>query len=649
MFSSAPIYKRLPGSMSVIAWLVVFLLVGCKRGDLRGPESGITIEALRAMKESPLMAEYVKTNKLPPVEERIPVEPLIIKPSEQSGVYGGTWNFDVVNRRDVNLVYHISNPSFLRWSNDGYHFEPYLCKNYKMSTDGRTWTIYLRKGVKWSDGHPFTTEDVKFWYENDVLNQDINPLPKEELQIEEQMGKIEIIDDYTFRVIFPVSYKGFYERLTSLVLFYVPSHYMKQFHINFASKDELNRQMQIAGVKKWSELYKRMERWYLGFLNPDAPSLRPWILSKESSSPNTYEFVRNPYYWAVDTEGRQLPYIDKIAVHVISNAEVLTLKTIAGDFDFQWNRLDFRDYPLYKENAAKHGYRLLTWPQDRGSDLSLYINDNCIHPTIGPLLQELRFRIALSLAINRNELNLLFYKNVGVPRQATAAESTPFYVEDYSRRFAEYDVQKANRILDSLGLIRRDEEGYRLSRDGFPIQLLIETDVAGTTLDILETICEYWRAIGIKAEAKVVEGSLLTERTKSSQIMIQARPLGSFLPPVPEFSSNYIAPLFGMWKLTNGKNGERPTPEFMHLIKLWEQKRNCTVEEEVEIYKKIYEIFANNVWVIGLVGEIPAILAEKNYFMNVPEKSLYSYARGRRLGLSLPEQFWINPLLKELK
>ena len=589
-----------------------------------------------------MLTELVRAGKLPPLEQRLPQEPLVVKPYQQAGVHGGAWHFDVTSRRDVNLAYHIVTPSFFRWAEDGYHFEPYLCRDFHLSGDARVWTIRLRKGVRWSDGHPFTTEDVRFWYEDDVLNKDLNPLPKEELQIDGQLGKIEIVDDSTFRVVFPSPYRGFYQHMTSIVLFYVPSHYMKQFHPKYADRGDLEQRLTRAGIKKWSELYKRTERWYLGYLDPDVPTLRPWILSKESSSPNIYEFVRNPYYWAVDTDGRQLPYIDRVIVHVTSNEQVLAMKTIAGDFDFQWGRLEFRDFPLLKENAAKHGYQLLTWPQDRGSDIALYIDFNCTHSTIGPLLRDRRFRIALSLAINREELNLLFYKNVGVPRQATAAESTPFYVPEFARAYAQYDVRQANAMLDELGLTRRDAEGFRLDREGNPIHLLIESVTAGNTLDILQTTSEYWQAIGVKAEVRVVEGSLMTERTRSGEVMIQARPMGSFAPPVPDFNSNYVAPLFGMWKQTNRKKGEEPTAEFKRLIVLSEQRKDCSVEEEVEVFKQIYKLYADNVWMIGLVGEIPALLAKKEYFMNVPEKCLYSYARGRRLGLTLPEQYWID-------
>ena len=640
-------YHHHRAPLRALQWFILISLLGCLEGNPKYSEDEISLQKLQTLKESPSLTELVNQDKLPPLNERLPQEPLIINPYGQCGVHGGTWHFDVIARRDVNLVYQISNPSFLRWSKDGYHFEPYLCKEYTMSDDGKVWTFYLRKGVKWSDGHPFTTEDVRFWYEDDAMNKDINPLPKEELQIDGRVGKIDITNDYIFRITFPIPYKGFYMRMTSIVLFYVPSHYMKQFHIKYAQKEELEKRMSKVGVRKWSELYKRMERWSLGFLDPNIPSLRPWVLSNESSSPNTYEFIRNPYYWAVDTEGKQLPYIDKIAVHVTSNDQVVAMKTIAGDFDFQWSRLEFRDYPLLEENAKKRGYQLLTWPQDRGSDLALYFNYNNNHPILGPLIRELRFRIALSLAINRDELNLLFYKNCGVPRQATASESTPFFVAEYAKVFAEYDIRKANKLLDDLNLTKRNTEGFRLCSDGNPIHLMIETTTAGTTIDILQMICEYWQAIGIQAEARVVEGSLLTERTKSAEVMIQARPMGSFVPPIIDFSGNYIAPMYGRWKQSAGNRGEEPTEEFKQLILLSDRLKNCTVEEEVEIYKQIYGLYSKNVWMIGLVGEIPALLAKKNYFKNVPEKSLYSYARGRRLGLGLPEQFWINPVEKE--
>ncbi len=605
-------------------------------------ENSISIEELTKLKESPVLVKMVQNGTIPELEKRLPDDPMIIEPLNMPGNHGGIWHFDAISKRDVNLVYHISNPSFLRWDKDGVNVVEHLCRKYEVSDEGKVWTVYLRRGVKWSDGHPFTTEAVRFWYEDDALNRDINPIPKEELLIGEKFGKIEIIDVYTFRVVFPKANWGFYQRLTSIVLFYAPGHYMKQFHIKYADPAELEEKMEQSGVKKWSELYKKMDRWALGFLNPERPSLRPWTLQENSNSPNTFEFARNPFYWVVDTAGKQLPYIDKIQVTVTSNDQVLAMNTIAGKFDFQWRRLNFKEYPLLKENAKKHNYELLTWPQDRGSDIALYCNYNCRHPLMGPLLRDKRFRIALSQAINRNELNLLFYKNIGVPRQATAAETTPFYEKENAEKYITYSIKMANKLLDELGLTKRDSEGFRLDKDGNEIYLLVECVASGNTVDILQIVCEYWRKAGIKADARIIEGSLLTQRTKSAEVMIQARPIGSFNPPTPHSSSMYFAPLFGLWKNTSGKQGLKPETEFFELIRLGDKLKQSSIEEGIEVLKNIYRLYAENIWVIGLVGEVPALLAKNDYFMNVPDKSLYSYARGRRLGLTLPEQYWID-------
>ncbi|UCH09434.1 MAG: ABC transporter substrate-binding protein [Fidelibacterota bacterium] len=589
-----------------------------------------------------MLARKVAAGELPPLSERLPEEPLVIQPDPQAGVYGGTWHFDVINRRDVNLVYHISNPSFLRWDRDGIRTLPHLCKDFNVSGDGRVWTFHLRKGVKWSDGEPFTIEDVRFWYEDDTMNRDINPTPRPELQISGESGEVRIVDDLTFQVVFPDSNRGFHQNMTTIILFFGPSHYLKQFHVDHADPIELDQRIKAVGVQKWSELFKRMDRWYDGFYNPDRPTLRPWMLSKGRSSPNTFVFERNPYYWAVDTDGRQLPYIDSIMVQVVSNDQVLAMKTIAGDFDFQWRRLDFKDYPLLKENEERHDYTLLTWPQDRGSDATLYLNYTCTHPVVGPLLRDRRFRIALSQAINRDELNLLFYKNIGVPRQATAAEVTPYFVPEHAQAYASYDPAEANRLLDEMGLTTRDKAGYRSSPSGESFFLFVETSDLDR-VDMLQIVCEHWRAVGINAEVRVTEGSLLITRTQSGEIMIQCRPHGSFIPPTVSGRSDYIAPLYGLWHGTSGQQGQEPTKEFKQLYLLGEQRRKSDVDEEIVIMKRVYQLYAENVWAIGLVGEVPALLARKNYFMNVPDKSLYSYARGRRLQLSLPEQYWMDP------
>jgi len=607
-----------------------------------------TFEKLRSMRESPMLTELVDEGLLPPLADRVPNEPLVIEPHDEVGVHGGVWRFDITRRRDVNLVYHIGNPSFLRWNLDATRPVPHFCRDYDVSNDGKIWTIYLRKGVKWSDGHPFTTEDVRFWYEDDALNRDINPIPKQELQVGNQYGQIEILDDYAFRVVFPDSNKSFFRELIKIVLFYAPSHYLKQYHIKYADQNKLEQEMEKAGVKKWSELYKKKSRWYLGFLNPNCPSMRPWLLTNSRGSPDIYEFVRNPFYWVVDQVGKQLPYIDRVLVKLSSNEEVLAMNTIAGAFDFQWRRLNFKDYPLLKENTTKKKYELLTWPQDRCSDVALYVNQNCLHPTAGPLLRERDFRAALSMAINREELNLLFYRNIGKPRQATAAEATPFFVPEYAHAYVEYDPIRANQFLDKLGLAKRDENGFRVDKKGETILILIETTLSGNVVDILQIVSEFWQKIGILADFKVIEGSLLTERTKSGQVMIQARPMGSFSPPLSGAiaSGNYIAPRVGLWYNTLGKEGDEPGKELLKLIRLAERRQKSDLVEEVEVMKRIYELYSQNVWAIGLVGEVPALLAKKHYFRNVPEKTLYSYTRGRRLRHTLPEQYWIDPRMK---
>jgi peptide/nickel transport system substrate-binding protein len=602
------------------------------------------IEQLRSLKESPIVSDMVEAGKLPPLRERLPDDPLVITPYEEPGIYGGTWHFDVVSRRDVNLVYNITNPSFLRWGRDGIHITPFFCKDYKMSEDGRVWTIYLRKGVKWSDGHPFTSEDVRFWYEDDAMNLDINRTPKIELMVDRQLGKIKIVDDYTFQVIFPECHKGFHKYMTSIVVFYSPSHYLKQFHEKYADKEDLERRMKESGIKKWSELFIKMDRWFQGYHNPDRPTMRPWVISKRTNSPNMFEFVRNPYFWAVDTSGRQLPYLDKIVVNIASNLQVLAMKTISGDFDFQWRRLNFKDYPILKENEKKHNYEVLLWPQDRGSDIALFINYNCTHPVAGPLLRERKFRIALSLAINRDELNLLFYRGIGKSRQATAAEIVPFFVSEYAEKYAQYDKNEASRLLDEIGLSKRDENGFRLDKEENPILLFIETpDV--NKVDVLQIVSEYWKSIGLKTELKIVEGSLMIKRTHSAKVMIQARPFGSF-DRGTHTRSSYYAPLYGLWKSSNGKQGEEPIPVFKRIAWIDDQLIKSSMHEEIDLYKQLHKIYSENIWIIGLVGEIPAILAKKNYFRNVPKKSLYSYSRGRRLQLTQPEQYWIDPTRK---
>ncbi|HPD39469.1 MAG TPA: ABC transporter substrate-binding protein, partial [Mesotoga infera] len=490
--------------------------------------------ALAGYNESPMLADLVKEGKLPPVEERLPDNPLVVVPYEEIGEYGGTWrSADIAMSSETHFM-PLSTEPLIRWNREGNAVEANVAESWEVSEDGKTFTFNLRKGIKWSDGVPLTADDIIFWYE-DILNQkELTPSIPGWLK-----ALISVRKDGDYVVIFEFSkpYPLFLENMANLGggrydAIIQPKHYLIKYHPSYTSQDELDALAKEAGFDTWYAHFD-FKRHFMKCTN--VPVLSAWNLVSVSETEQL--LTRNPYYWKVDTEGNQLPYIDRVINEVVLNAETLTMKTVAGAYDFQPYRLSLADYSLFKENEEKGGYKVLLWDTALGSNLAIMPNLNSTDPYKHELFNNLNFRIALSLAINREEINDLCYLGLAVPRQATIIDGCPYYTEGLEELYAEYDPKRASEILDSIGLDKKNSDGYRLRPDGSVLELTIfTTDMTlyGPWVDVVDLISTYFNKVGIKTAYDVLSSTLYSQRRNSTDFDIITWAWGRGLHPLLE-------------------------------------------------------------------------------------------------------------------
>ena len=495
-----------------------------------------------AAKEAPELAELVKLGKLPPVEERLPDAPLVVEPVEEIGRYGGTLNRTYFGTSDAAGWERLTREPLIGWDREYVQLRPNVARAWEVLEDGRVFVFHLRKGMKWSDGTPFTADDILFWYEDIILNKELNPVPPSLWSFKGELLQVEKIDDYTVKISFSEPYGWFPYQLAEFGNIYAPKHYLKQFHINYADQEELERQTREAGFSTWNQLFTDKNS---AFNNPDYPVITAWKVDARPSA--RFVASRNPYYWKVDPEGNQLPYIDRVSQQLISDTELMVMKAISGEIDFQIRHFHNRwlDFPLLMQNAESGKYRVLLWNSDYAGAAVLYFNLNTKNPVLRPLFNDSRFRRALSLAIDRDEINELVFLGAGAPQQPFLTPGSPAYDESTARRYTEYDPARANELLDEIGLTQRDSAGYRLSPDGQPIVINIEvrSGVSQEQVTTAELFADYWSKVGIRAVVKAGEKPLETRKEAGEHdVMMQDASGGMYPCSKPTGTSPFSPP-----------------------------------------------------------------------------------------------------------
>jgi peptide/nickel transport system substrate-binding protein len=608
----------------------------------------------KKLQEAPQLAEQVKAGKLPPVEQRVPSEPLVLQPLRSVGKYGGIWRRGFLGPGDSENGNRLrSGDKLIFFDATGTQMRPSVAKGWQVSEDGKTTTIFLRKGMKWSDGSPFTADDFVFWFEDIYSNKDIVSSPAPELAVKGKPGRIVKVDETTVRFEFDEPYHlflnllagdtqigGGHSRLQSdgrMLGLYAPGHYLKQFLPKYSSLDQVTEKAKAAGYKTWVEYLRVRGDWRF---NTELPTVSAWKMVQPINT-QMWVLERNPYFWTVDTAGNQLPYLDRIQLALAENPEVINLRAIAGEYDFMERFIDLSKLPVFLDNAQKGNYKVALDKGFSGGDSLIVLNhafrgDAEIAKWIG----NTEFRRALALAIDRDQLNEAFWLGLGVPGSAAPAEIMPESPgPDWRKTWATFDKAKANAMLDKLGLTKKDSEGYRLRTDNgerLRFQIDVVQSLTPTWPAQAEMIVQQWRAVGIAADTKLFERGLFYTRVRNDQHQMTIFSNGGsesmYLYSVPVLptdpQSSQLGAAHAKWFVSNGADGLKP--ENAEMIRAFELFRSASLqktEERNKIAQEIWKIHLDQVFSIGIVGQSPANMGTRvvsNKLENVPERTCIS-------------------------
>lgn len=617
--------------------LVIFIMILCV-SIMLGTVS-LLARTKMVYKEAPMLSSLVKEGALPPVEQRLPKEPLVVGPGVlipeehlkfEIGEYGGMMRYATARTDCCAELYDavaeppLMTPGKLRAGKGVEDIKPNLLKKFSTSEGKRVITFYLREGMKWSDGHPVTTEDVRFWYEDVILNKELTPVFPRILRSGNRLDgkpmKLEVLGPYIFRMKFSepglavLDWLSQYGTNWSSIL--RPKHYLKQFHPRYTPWEKLDPILKKEGLSReeWWKLFQQKDEGTLGWgmvkaVNPDYPTLSPWKLEKRA--PGVVTYVRNPFYWKVDKEGNQLPYIDRLRIEIVSNSEAVTMKILSGEVDWAREYASMVNLPLYKENEKRGGFRVV-FLNMHVAPIGIYFNFTHPDPVWRKVVNDVRFRKALNIAIDHKKIVDVVYKGFA---------KVPTIIP------AEYNPAEANRLLDEVGLNKRDTEGWRLGPDGKRFILYLE--VPGGFSPEVDALCdllvEYWQDVGIKTIFKTVEASLYWTRAQGNDLyMVMGWAHTGYWRDTP-LPSDFLpnnSRLWWQWHETLGKEGEEPAPWAKRLWEITDKAASLTLpsQEMQKLKDEIFRLLYENVPFVLPVdyGIYPLIGSIK--LGNVPDK-----------------------------
>ncbi len=620
-------------------------------GLIAGP--ALAADPLPAMKETPMFADQVKSGALPPVDKRIPQQPWVVRHfagGDGPGQQGGQINTLIASARDTRLMTIYSYTRLIVYD-DKFTLKPDILESYE-EKDGREFTFKLRAGHKWSDGQPFTTEDFRFFWEDVASNKDLSSGgPNVELLVDGQPPKVEIIDPLTIKYTWEKPNPYFIEsqaRAAPLFLFR-PAHYLKKFHAKYTPEAEILKSAK-GGQQNWVAIYRRNDVMYAND-NIDLPTLNPWVGTTPSPA-QRFVYVRNPYYHRIDEKGQQLPYVDRV-VFTVAATNLIPAKAGLGEADLQPRYLNMRDYTFLQKSAQTSGVNVRLWEAGAGSQLALYPNLTANDPEWRKLMRDVRFRRALSLGIDREELNQVVYIGLAKPSNNTIMPRSELFKQEYADKWANYDPKLANKLLDEVGLKKKDSQGIRLLPDGRPATIVVEHASEETEdNDALALIADNWKKIGIKMLTKPQTRDNFRLRTSSGEAVMTAFAGAVTAVPTPDTSPKEFAPTmlgglqwsrWGMFVESKGKQGEKcdldSACKLLDYVKEWET--GATAEDRRKAWQKILASNADEVFSIGTVNGIrqPVVVGPK--IRNVPKEAYYAWDPGGYIGLYQPDTFWI--------
>ena len=578
--------------------------------------------------ESPYLAEQ----DLPPLEERLPADPLVVVPYGGIGSYGGTVRIVLTD-----LPQFVPTEAALTISADMRGFLPNLAESWHVSEDGRVITLRLREGIRWSDGVPLTSDDFVFSFDDLWMNEEWAPVTSRRVL----GGRIEKLDDLSFRYVFEQPNPLFVNLIAQFGNYFVdPAHYFKNFHPKYVDREELNAKVREGGFITWMARLGALRDWAIEE-SANVPTLRPYrVLSRTIQM---LRLERNPYYFKVDPAGNQLPYIDRVDAEVVDNQEVVTARAANGQLDFATFDLRTQDIPLLKLGERGDLTTVHIWNRLHASDVAIQPNYNHPSERLRRLFQDKRFRQALSLAIDRDEMNKIIYFGRGVPRQVTAHPSSSYFEPEFATAYTQHDPPGARALLDEIGLRDADGDGLREFPNGDQLAITLEyIDFETPKAISMDLVRAYWQAVGIDLRLKIVDNGLQSARAEAGTMEMtlwHADRVTDVLLPVEPW---WWAPVTTGWEmcmwndwarffLTQNRPAEERLgavpPEDIRRLQRWAEEIRTTTDPQrrVELGKNLLRVNAEQVWTIGTVGLAPQPVAVSRRLKNVIPNGIWGW------------------------
>jgi len=638
------------------AWLSVWISAGLAAGLALAVAAALGTAARGEpgrYLETPALAEAVAQGALPPVAARLPATPAVsemLAAHREPGRHGGALRMIMGAAKDTRMMAVYGYARLVRYE-ARLQLVPDILE--RVDVEGqRVFTLHLREGHRWSDGHPFTAEDFRYYWEDVAHNKDLSPLglPRA-LLVAGEAPRFDVLDRHTVRYAWPTPNPYFLPALAGPLPLYIyrPAHYLRQFHPRYADRQALARRVEEGNWRTWAGLHARMDNLYR-LDNPELPVLQPWV---NTTAPPSQRFVfeRNPYFHRVDPAGRQLPYIDRVFIDIVDN-KLVPAKTGAGESDLQARYLRFDNYTFLKAGEERNDYTVRLWRTAKGAQIALYPNLNAADPVWRRVLRDVRFRRALSLAIHRREVNQVVYYGLALGGNNTMLPESPLFRPRYRERWAQFDPERADALLDRMGLTERDARGIRLLPDGRPLEIIVESAGESTEeTDVLELIGDRWRRVGVKLHTRPSQRAVFRNRIFSGKALMSVWQGLSNAVPTPNMSPHELAPTsqhqlqwpkWGQHYETGGSAGEPPelaaARALLALNRDW--RLADTRAEREAIWHRMLEIHAERVFTIGVVAGVPQPVVVRNRLRNVPHDGLYNWDPGAYFGIHRPDTFW---------
>ena len=591
--------------------------------------------------EAPILSGLAAEGKLPPVEERVGLEPLVLQGVDGIGRYGGTWMRAASSPGDVGVIgWRMAGATLVRWSPLGYPIVPHIAKSWELSEDKSEWTFQLRRGMRWSDGHPFTADDIIYSWNYQKWR---DPKGPKWMRPMGELGEIIKVDEETVRFVFSVPHPLLLERLARHSAIAVPEHYLGKYHPEFGDEALIEATMKAKNIPTRRGLYDQMA----AFNNPECPRLWPWIYRTYKANAPQF-FVRNPYYYAVDPKGNQLPYVDRVMFEV-KGLQLISNSAVGGALTMQTRHVRFEDYTLLMSERQRAGFEVYHWYSAARSVWAIFPN---LNRTIEPgrpetrwkaqLLADKRFRQALSLAINRQRIIDAEYNGVGEPAQISPGRASPFSNERLHKAFVEHDPERAGALLDELGLDGRDREGFRTFPDGTRMLWYLDLSSffgAGPA----QLVVNDWAEVGLRVIFRIRSRAFFGTYLRSGRMDMMVWSGESEFNPMVEprsfvamaRSHGVQADRYALWYIHDGIFGKEIPPEVgaieppvNHPLRrgleiLEAAYRAPTREEQWGIFDEALEIAAENIWVINIAIPPPQLAIVENGFRNFPTNVIY--------------------------